>query len=289
MIALHTTVTKHCNLLTDIEVARKAGFDGIEITNDKLFGFFDAGYTGEDVSNALDGLSVCGLGFLLNVERQNEDYQSLIDDAHKFFSAAKSIESPAVQILTGPVDVLAVREYQKGNKSSRYSGLLGMDDSEQKRLTAKNAAVLADMAKEYGLILYLEALAWTPVNSIAKSLEILDMAERDNLKIVIDYWHGYIAGDTPEQISKIDKKDIYCVHVCDSLAYKGGIPDEVILRNVETGKGVIPMKEWTDAIKSTGFDGFWSCESFCKAQQELKPLDSAISLKNYMTNLIMDK
>ena len=35
-IILNGTVTMHCNLLTDVKIARETGYDGIEIIGKKL-------------------------------------------------------------------------------------------------------------------------------------------------------------------------------------------------------------------------------------------------------------
>lgn len=37
-------------------------------------------------------------------------------------------------------------------------------------------------------------------------------------------------------------------------------PDEKALRGYLIGQGEIPLKEWVDAIRQTGYDGFYSGE-----------------------------
>ena len=77
-----------------------------------------------------------------------------------------------------------------------------------------------------GLHLSLEPLSWAPINGLKKSLRLIHMAGRPNVRIVIDYWHCFTAGVAPEEVAQLDKKLIYGVHVCDSLPFSGGIPIE---------------------------------------------------------------
>lgn len=286
MLTMHSTVTKHSNLVMDIDVAKTAGFDAMEITTDKLTGYLAAGYTEQDLRGLLKDIAVPGIGFLVDIERQGEECAVLYEQAEEMFRLANIVGAKGIEVITGPLDVQAVIDYRQGKAVTLYSGLLGHSESEQMRLTAKNLAALADKAQEHGLLLYLEALAWTPIGSIAKALQLIDRAERSNVKVVIDYWHGYAAGDKPEEIAKIDKELIYGVHICDSLLFESGIPNEAVLRNVPTGKGVLNLQEWTDAVKATGYEGWWGCELFSKKQQQQNCYSVAQELKALMEKLV---
>lgn len=286
ILTFHSTVAKYSNLAITVDIAKKAGFEAIELSSNKLIDYLEAGYTEQDLSNLLKDIVVPGIGFLIDIERQGAETPVLLTQAEKLFRLANIAGAQGVQILTGPVNVQAVIDYQNGKLSGLYSGLIGYSEAEQISLTAKNITILADLAKQHGLVLYLETLSWSPVNGLAKSLQLLDQANRSNVKIVIDYWHCYTSGVTPEDVSRLDKDLIYGVHICDSLSFKGGIPNETILRDVETGRGVLDLKEWTDAVKATGYDGWWSCETFAKKQQQQNSYEVANKLRTLMSRLI---
>jgi sugar phosphate isomerase/epimerase len=40
------------------------------------------------------------------------------------------------------------------------------------------------------------------------------------------------------------------------------------LRDVPTGSGILDLRTWTQAVKATGYEGWWCSETFCKAQQQ---------------------
>jgi sugar phosphate isomerase/epimerase len=135
-------------------------------------------------------------------------------------------------------------------------------------------------------LIYYEALSWAPLNTIDKQLRTIEKAGRNNIRLVVDFWHCYTSGASPERISRLNKGLIYGVHVCDSWPFESGIPVESVLRDVPTGQGVLNLKEWVDAVKSTGYEGWWSCELFCKRQHQENSYDVARELKSLMETLI---
>lgn len=285
-LLLHSLVAKHATLAIDLDIAEKVGFDGIEASATKLRAFLEAGFTEAELAGLLQGVNVPGMGFLIDIERQGEARKDLMRDAEELFRLAAVAGAKGVQVLTGPVNVEAVVSHKEGRPADLYSGLLGHAIEEQIALTAKNLAELADLARSHGLLLYLEALSWTPLNTIEKQLEVIDRSGRDNVRMVIDFWHCYTSGDTPDDVARLDKDIIYGVHVCDSLAFPGGIPNEAVLRDVPTGAGVIDLKLWADAVKATGYDGWWSCELFCRKQQQQNSYEVARELHALMSKLV---
>ena len=285
-IIYHSIISKHSTLAMDLEIVRRHGYDGIEVSALKARAFLAAGFTGQELRDRFGDIEVPGVGFLLDIERHGDDRASLIQDAADIFDLAATIGAKAVQVITGPVDVQTVKDYARGGKSGGYQGVLGLAREQQIAITAANLATLADMAEEIGLILYLEALAWAPLNRIDDQLELIERAGRDNIKLVVDYWHCFVSGDTPGTISQLDKSLIYGVHVCDSIPFYGGIPDERILRDLPIGSGAIDLVAWTNAVLSTGYEGWWSAELFCAKQHQENSFEVAGHLKSLLFSLV---
>lgn len=286
ILALHSTVAKHSTLAMDIDIATTVGFDALEIYSGKLEAYLAAGFSELELKALLKDMPVTGIGYLRDIERQGAERDDLLKEAERLFQLANWVGAKGVQVLTGPINVQAVMDYQQHGRSTHYSGLLGLGEAKQYALTARNLAVLADLAKQYGVLLYLEALSWTLLNTLDHQLRLIDLAERDNVKIVIDYWHCFTSGVKPEDIARMNKDLIYGVHVCDSLPFEGGIPNEEILRDVPTGSGILKLPEWTSAVRATGYEGWWSCELFCRKQQQQNSYEVAKDLKTLLTRLV---
>ena len=267
-LVLNSTIVQSANLLTEIDVWRTTGFDAMEIHAKKLEHYLQSGFSRSELALALRDVPVAGVGFIIDIERQGPSGEDLFREADRVFELASLVHASGVQVLTGPVDVQAVIDYQHGRPAGGYQDLLRLSDAELCAVAAKNLARLADRAAAHGLCLYLEPLSWAPINGLKKPLQLIDAAERGNVKIVVDYWHCMTAGVTPDEVARLDKDLIYGVHVCDSLPFTGGIPIETALRDVPTGEGILNLKEWTAAVKATGYEGWWAAETFSNKMRQ---------------------
>lgn len=285
-LTLHSTVAKHSTLAMDIDIAKTVGFDALEINSSKLEGYLQAGYSDAELRALLGSVQVPGIGYLRDIERQGAERDELFKEAERLFHLANLAGAKGVQVLTGPINVQAVHDVHRTGSSAYYTGLLGQDLAEQYRLTANNLAALADLAAHYDVLLYLEALSWTPLNTLAHQVQLIERTERSNVKMVVDYWHCFTCGNTPEDVARLDKNLIYGVHVCDSLPFDGGIADEAVLRDVPTGSGILDLSAWTAAVKATGYVGWWSCELFCKKQQQQNSYAVAADLHALLRRLV---
>jgi sugar phosphate isomerase/epimerase len=277
LIAHNGTCTMYCNLLTDIRIARETGYDGIEIIGSKLKRYLDQGYTVEDLLPHLRGLQPVSLGYVQDIERQEPDeYQALLRECEEMCGLAQSLGIPQVQILTGPIGP-GVGEF------GGYQGLMGRDWPEVRDLTARNLAVISQIGRQHGVSFYLEMLSWTPVHTLKHGCEVIDCAGADNVGVVIDFWHLWTSGITPDEVARLDKRYIAGVHFCDSLpAPPGSTVVSHDLRHVWTGSGHIPLKEWVDAVVATGYDGWWACELFSPKHWELDPWQTARRLRELL-------
>lgn len=268
-LSLQSSVVGRANLETYIAAAKKENFDCIEPTKTQLRYYLEAGHTPDDIKVLLGEIEIASVGWLADFDcKEEKDLKNLKTEAEELFSLAHAVGSSAVEIINGPVDWHAVDCYQKGEAYEGYQGLLGVSKKEQEKIMVRNLQLLADLAKEYELTLFFEPLCWTPFPSLREGLPLVQRANRENLKVVVDFYHNYIAGVTPEEISRINKKYIFGVHICNSKKPDNRIPCEEIFRDTGFYEGTIPIREWVEAVKKTGFDGWWAYETFSKKEIE---------------------
>jgi len=276
-IALQSLETMHCNLLTDIRIAKETGHAGIEVNGTKLKRYLAQGYKIESLLPLLKDLPPVAMTYVQDIERQEPtEYSALLRECEEMCTLAEKLGCPMVQLLTGPL-----------NPSDAYKGLTGMAWPEMRKLTAKNLKALSDIGKAHKVRFFLEALTWTPLYKLEQVLEVIDATERDNIGMVVDFWHLWDGGATAEQVAQLNKDIIFCVHFCDSLEPWGQRGTfEQRGRDVWTGGGRIPLKEWVDAVRATGFDGCWSCELLSPKYWELDPWHTARDLKIFLEYLL---
>lgn len=287
LIIFHSLATK-CPIALDLDLTREVGFDGLETSGDKISAFLEAGYSVSELKERAGSLFLPGIGFLINLERQGQAREAMLQEAVKLCELAVAIGAKGIEVITGPLDLRAYEPNSERLYPEVYRGLLDQPATAQRNLTADNLALVADIAAEFNLVVYLEGLSWTPLKKIDDQIDVVERCNRSNVKIVVDFWHCYTSGQTPEDIARLDPQLIYGVHVCDSLQYDGGIPNEPLLRNVSTGAGVLNLTEWVDAVKSTGFKGWWSTELFCQRDHQDNAFKVATNLKKIMDSLIRE-
>ncbi len=278
LIALHNLATRYCNLRTSIRIAKETGYQGIEIGRDKLDRYLAQGFALEALRAELSDLPPVGLSYVQDIERQEPAaYDALLGECESICALAQRLDCPMVQLLTGPLD-----------PHGSYQGLADTPWPQMRKLTARNLRSLAEIGRSHRVKFYLEALTFTPLNRLDQQLELLDETACDNVGLVVDFYHLWDSGTHPETIAKIPKDRIFCVDFCDSLDGFGQRGDSQQRgRDVWTGGGRIPLKEWVDAVRATGFDGVWRCELLSPKYWELDPWNTARDLKAFLEYMIV--
>jgi sugar phosphate isomerase/epimerase len=251
-LVYNSNSTMHLPALMQIRVARETGWDGIFVRAEHLRRYLAQGFPAAGLRAALDGLEPVNLGALPDVERWRPDeHAAMLREAESLTELAVAIGASNVQLLTGPVA-----------PGGAYSGPAGLSPTELRRVTADAIRAAADMGASHGLHYYLEPVAWTPLSTLGQAVEVIDAAERDNVGLVLDFWHLWQRGATPEDIARLDPRVISGVDFADSLGPAGSPGPDQRSRCVWPGEGDIPLREWADAVRSTGFDGWWDNELY---------------------------
>jgi len=246
IITMHGLSTMHCNIRTDIRIADETGYDGLEIVESKLLRYLNQGLKAEDLLPifARHAVRPVCINALKSIERiEPAERQALLAEAERLCAAAEVLGCPTIQLVP-------------------FCGLEGRPWREVLRLTARNIADIADIGMRHGVRFQLEPIAWSPIHSLSQSLQVIQEAERDNVGMVIDFWHLWAGEETtPDEVAKLDSSQIYGVHFCDGIRHtKGSEWVEEDLRGYLPEEGDIPVAEWVSAVRSTGFDGVWSSE-----------------------------
>jgi sugar phosphate isomerase/epimerase len=248
ILALHGLTTMHCNCLTEVRLARDLGYGGIEFIASKLLRFMDNGGQLEQLAAACREAhtpAVC-INALVHTDRvAGEEQQQLFRECERLCQAAAVLGCPTIQLVA-------------------LTRLEGMPWPEARTLLARNTAALADIGRAHGVRFQLEPIAWAPLHSLSQSLEVMAEAGRDNVGMVIDFWHLW-AGEatTPDEVARLNRDQMYGVHICDGKRHVPGTTwDEGSLRGYLVGEGDIPVREWVAAVQATGYDGVWSAETY---------------------------
>jgi len=66
-----------------------------------------------------------------------------------------------------------------------------------------NICAIADIGKLLGIRFQIEVVAFTPFKSLQQGLDITAACGRDNVGLIIDFWHLHAGGKThPDEVAK---------------------------------------------------------------------------------------
>jgi sugar phosphate isomerase/epimerase len=251
-LVYNSNSTMHLPALMQVRVAKETGWDGVFLREEHLRRYLAQGFGVASLREAMLGLDPVNLGALMDVERwRPPERAAMLREATALTELAVDIGASYVQLLTGPVA-----------PGGPYSGPGALTPAELREVTASAVRSVADLGAASGVRYYLEPVAWTPLSSLRQAVEVIDAAERENVGLVLDFWHLWQRGATPDDVARLDRRMIFGVDFADSLGPPGtGTPDQRS-RCVWPGDGDIPLREWVDAVRSTGFDGWWDNELY---------------------------
>jgi sugar phosphate isomerase/epimerase len=258
-LVYNSNSTMHLPALMQIRVARETGWDGVFVREEHLRRYLAQGYSIASLREALAGLEPINLGALRDVERwRPAERAEMLREAAVLTELAVDVGVANVQLLTGPVA-----------PGGAYSGPAELSAADLRRVTAEAIRTVADLGASQGIRYYLEPVAWTPLGGLDRAVEAIDAAERDNVGLVLDFWHLWQRDTTPDDVARLDPRIISGIDFADSLGPPGSPSPDQRSRCVWPGDGAIPIGEWVAAVRSTGFDGWWDNELYSPPHWEL--------------------
>ncbi|MDY0289978.1 MAG: sugar phosphate isomerase/epimerase family protein [Sphaerochaeta sp.] len=248
--SLHGLLVRYSNVATDISCAKSAGYDAVELHTDKLDRYLASGFTGKDLKAILDrhSMMVNCIDIIGDLETQDpKKFEAVMKKADTLIETAVAINCPTIQL-------------------NAFMELADKSTQENIVKTAANIRKVCELGLKKNIRFQYEGAAWTPIHSLEHYKMLAQEVAMPNFGFVLDFWHFWASrGGTPQEVADLDKSVIYGVHVADGFRVGEGEPwiDETLLRGALPGDGQVPIKEWIDAVVSTGYDGFYSGEILC--------------------------
>lgn len=273
--ALHTKSIWKSNLLSDIRIAKQAGFGALEMAGTKVWDYLEAGCTPETVKEALAqyDMRIISINDIAHVERTDDDnIARMLRETETLSAFAREVGCDCIQLVP-------------------LCALEGRPEEEVIELTAKNIRRICDIGVRYGVRFQLEPVAWSPIHSLRIAKLLIDAVGRDNFGTVIDFWHlWYGAETTPDDVRALDPSLIYHIHFCDGRRNAPGtVCDETVLRGCYAGEGDIPLTEWVQAVKDTGYDDWWSYELVSAKHWQADTAAVAAETSRLLDRYVFDK
>ena len=258
-LALNGATTMRADLATDLQAAKAAGFDYVEIWAAKLRAFLKQRSASQlKALFSESGLSPLSINSIEHVTfRDAEAYESIKQECEELSSIASAVGCPCIVVVPG-------RLPQGG--ASRDTVI-----AESVRVLNE----LCDIASNHDVSLAFEFLGQEDcsVPTLDLAAEIVGNVGRRNLGLVIDSFHFYAGGSTFEMIDALDPKMIQIFHINDAE----DLPREQLedRHRLLPGLGILPLREIISAFRRIGYDKVASVEIFRPEYWEKDPFELA--------------
>lgn len=124
-------------------------------------------------------------------------------------------------------------------------------------------AEAAERAGRRGMRIGYEALAWgRHVNDHREAWALVRDVDHPSLGLVLDSFHSLARGIPSSSIGDIRGDKLFIVQVCDAPLLQMDYLGWSRHFRCMPGQGDFPLDDWAEAIRRTGYDGYWSLEIF---------------------------
>ena len=254
-LALNGATTMRADLPTDLQAAKAAGFDYVEIWAAKLRKFLREKSTSElrdlFAQADLEPLSVNSIEHI--TFRDAHAYESIKHECEELSSIAAAVGCPCIVVVPGRLP--------KGG-ASRENVI-----SESIRVLTE----LCDISAAHGVSLAFEFLGQTDcsVPTLDLAAEIVREVNRKDLGVVIDSFHFYAGSSTWEMIEALDPALIRIFHINDAE----DLPRDQLedRHRLLPGLGILPLRQMISAFRKIGYDRVASVEIFRPEYWERDP------------------
>lgn len=241
-----TTTGPRVDLLADIRLAGEAGFDFVELRDDKLEAYLGAGGSLAAARRALAeaGVRCASLNAL--------------EDATLAEGAAWEARLERWRTLCRWAEGLGC-DLVVAVPSRRPPGMAA---AEVEVRTRRALAALAAAARPHGVRAGFEFLgfAWCSVNTLADAATIVGSLATAAVGLVVDTFHCHVAGVEPAALARLDPRRLFLVHLDDVVDRpQGELADA---DRVLPGEGVMPLAAMLGGVAAAGYRGGYSVELF---------------------------
>lgn len=260
---LNTATTRGKPLEDDIRLCGEVGFEGIEIDTRKIDEYIEAGGTIADLRALLSDSGVKCAGVMAFGFAPFSDATEQLERIRRYAPVCRDLggELLLAFIAGQPEPGLS---HERAIEQAGYA-----------------ATTYAEAAHEFGLKIALEPIGGRDfMGGPDDALAIVEASGHPALGIMVDTFHYYKSGVSPERVAQIPVEQILIVHINDAE----NLPAESLVdaNRLYPGLGILPLHGYLDALMQAGYDGYLSVEIF---REEYWVDEHASIIRNAKTTL----
>jgi 2-keto-myo-inositol isomerase len=243
-LGLNGATTMNASLWEDIEAAKAARFELIEIWAAKLDrALKEKGIDALQKALAESKVKPWAINSIEHISFRSPDDERVIKDRCRELSGiARKIGCPYVVVVPGKAPA-------------------GLPDQEITAESARMLTELSDIAgQDVGLAFEFIGGQGLSVGTLRQARDAVALCGRKNVGVVIDTFHFYTGGSSTADFKGLDPQKLFIFHINDAE----NLPREQLRdsHRLLPGEGILPLKEILAGLKGIGYNTMASIEIF---------------------------
>jgi 2-keto-myo-inositol isomerase len=243
---LNTSTILNCglNIQEKIEVAAKAGYQGIELWVSEIEKYLENGGKLSELKAILDENSIIVPNLIAFFQWANPDREKrmkALDEAKQVFEMANALN--CTYVAAPPSGITDMPNLPIEDVAEYYKGLLKATQD----MEAKPLLEFWGHSKKLG--------------SLTEAIQVIKLIDDPDILILFDIFHAAKTEGSFELIGKLDGKQIGLIHAND-YPYAADIRQLKDSQRVYPGDGVAPIHQILNTLKQIGYTGMFSLELF---------------------------
>jgi len=266
-LCLNLGTINHLDYETQLRVSSQAGFKAVGLHMIRLEEYLYSGHTLDDAVGALrrNHLNAAEVVFMPDwVSARGRGKKQVLARLEYICSTMERMESPILIANT-----LGEKEYDQA-------------------LAQDNFGELCRVASRYGVLIALEYLPWTSLDTIKKAWDIVRAVNLSNGGIVLDTFHYFKGHPSPKDLYEVPIEKIFIVHLDDLEDVEADLVTLTRRHRVAPGEGIFNFDEVLEYLFVGRYGGYYSLEILNRNHALLDPLELATRLKLSTERLIED-
>ena len=236
---LNLATLSHLGYEAQLQTAARAGFRAVGLRANTIEDALASGRTLPEARALLDslGLAAPEMNFFPDwIYTRGEAREAALARFARLCELSEALGSPVIICTTG------------------------CEGTPDDTLARENYAELCRMAGARGLVAGLEFLPWTAVRTVADAWRLVERVHHEAAAVVLDSFHVVKGRSRMEDIRGLPPEKIAIVHVNDLLETGEDVITLCRRRRVLPGEGQFPLPEFVEAVRATGYAGWYALE-----------------------------
>jgi sugar phosphate isomerase/epimerase len=266
-LCLNLGTINHLDYEAQLRVSSQAGFSAVGLHMIRLEEYLYSGHTLDDAADALkrNHLEAAEVVFMPDwVSARGKEKRQVLARAEYICSTMERMESSVLIANT-----LGEKEYDPALAQDNFGELCGV-------------------ASKYGVLIALEYLPWTSLDTMRKAWNIVRAVNLLNGGIVLDTFHYFKGHPSREELDEVPIEKIFIVHLDDLEDVAADLVTLTRRHRVAPGEGIFNFDEILEYLFSRRYKGYYSLEILNTNHPTQDPIELATRLRLSTERLVED-